>query len=117
MPTLLEEPVLQTLEETHVEEFDLERLARLSAAPPAIEPPRFELLEPAPRFRFQRTLLVAFLAAVVVAGLATLRPDVQANYTPAARSTYSLRPDSNPYPPAASRAGSTTTGDTCPVAD
>ncbi len=78
MPTLLEEPVLQTVEETYVEEFDLERLARLAVAQPASEPPRFALLAPAPRFRFRRTLLVALLAAGIVSALATLGPAANA---------------------------------------
>ncbi len=99
MATLVEEPVLQTVEETHLEEFDLERLARLSEPQP-IEPPRFALLEPAPRVRLRRSLVLAFLAAVIVSGLATLRPDANAGYTP------TLGPQ-----------GVTTTANACPVGD
>ncbi len=99
MLPLVEDPVLQAVEETHLEEFDLERLARISEAQP-IEPPRFTLLEPAPRFRLRRTLAVAFLAAIVVSGLATLRPDANSSYTPV------LGPQ-----------GVTTTANACPVGD
>ena len=76
MPTLLEDRAFEPVEETFVEEFDLERLARISEAQPDIEPPQFELLEPAParRFRVRRTVVTAFLAAVIVLGLATLGP-------------------------------------------
>ena len=76
MPTLLEDPARPTVDETLVEEFDLERLARISEAQPPIEPPRFELLEPAPklRFGFRGKLVTALLAVVMVGGLATLGP-------------------------------------------
>ncbi len=99
MATLLEEPVLQTVDETYVEEFDLERLARVSEPQP-VEPGRFALLEAAPRVRLRRTLVLAFLAAGIVSGLATLRPDANAGYTP------TLGPQ-----------GVTTTANACPVGD
>ncbi len=97
MATLVEEPVLQTVEETYVEEFDLERLARISEPQP-IEPPRFALLEPAPRVRLRRTLVLALLAGAIVSSLATLRPDANASYLPGPQ-------------------GVTTTSDACPVGD
>lgn len=97
MPTLVEDPVLQSVEETYVEEFDLERLAHLSEAPP-IEPPRFALLEPAPRFRLRRTVALVLFAALSISVLATLRPAVNATYTPV------------PGPQ-----GVTTTASACPV--
>lgn len=79
MPTLIEEQALQTFDETQVEEFDLEQLARISAAEP-----HFETLEAAPRSRFRRTAVIALLAVAIVSGLATLRPDARAAYTPGA---------------------------------
>ena len=69
MPTLLDDRIFESIEEPiDVPEFDLERLARISAAGPDIEPP------PAPRHRFRRTLVMALLATMIVGGLATLRP-------------------------------------------
>jgi len=103
MPTLLDDTPLQTADETSVEAFDFERLARISAAQTAIEPPRFAMLEPAPRFRFRRTLVMAFLAAVTVSGFSTLRPEPQSAFTP-----------SLVNPPARS---TDTTGGACAIGD
>lgn len=77
MPTLVEDPVLQTVEETYVEGFDLEWLARISEAPP-IEPPRFALLQPARSFHVRRWMVAAVLSAAIVGGLATLGPAANA---------------------------------------
>ncbi len=115
MPTLLDDREFEPVEETLIEEFDLERLARISE-PPAIEPPRFALLEGAPRFRRRRTLVLAVLAAGIVSGLATLRPDTDASYAPAPGATYSLGPAFAHAPGSGSQSGSTP-GDACAVAD
>lgn len=114
MPTLLEPPEPAAvadplLDEAQVEAFDLERLALLSE-PPAIEPPRFALLDSEPRFRLRRMVVTAFLAGLIVTGLATLRPDISAPGPIHAAGTAVY--DNLPGP-----ARSTTTADACPVAD
>ena len=70
MPTLLDDRIFEEKPEIEVEEFDLERLARISEVEPAIEAP------PAPRrrSRVRRTLVMALLALIIVGGLATLGP-------------------------------------------
>jgi hypothetical protein len=67
MPTLLDDSALEIVQEVAIEEFDLERLARISGMQPDDAP------SPAPRFRVRQTLAALLLAAMFVSGLAPLR--------------------------------------------
>ena len=108
MPTLLDDHRLESLrpeplDRTYVPALDLERLAGLPPAAPDLAPPRFVALEPACS---RRILTLGLLAALLVAALATLRPDIDGAYT-----TTPLHA-SGPASPAA-----VTAGDVCPLAD
>ncbi len=73
MPTLLDESAPEIVQEVAIEEFDLERLARISEMQPAAPP------MPARRhFRLRRYLFLAVLSLVIVGGLATLGPGASA---------------------------------------
>jgi hypothetical protein len=80
MPAPLQDRVFEPVDERLIADFDLERLARISEAQPEIEPPRFTLLEPAPRIRIGRTAVAGLLSAVVVLLMLNLRPAAAASY-------------------------------------